>query len=201
MPRRRPPQARGSATDFSPSSTPKLRYSFFSGSAMTAKGRSPWKGRMVSAFEWNTAISTIPAATSSSWRVATLRRCRLQMGQPAKRRNCRCVRRAEAAGSPMGSPRSVWSVVVGIRSPGFRRGMLFWVLASRGPGRASRGLVGPVGFSWAGRASGVLVGPVGPVGLSRSWSGPVGQGYAGVSRRFRRGALDGSRGRVPGGSA
>src|SRR5206468_8347430 len=43
-------------------------------------------------FEWNTTTSRTPASRSSSLRTTTERRCRLQTGQPAKRRSSRCTR-------------------------------------------------------------------------------------------------------------
>src|SRR6202044_3987706 len=58
---------------------------------------------MVSRREWNTATSRISAATSSPCRAANERRCRLQTGQPAYRRNCRCTRRS-GSGTDTDSP-------------------------------------------------------------------------------------------------
>lgn len=45
-------------------------------------GRSLWWASMVSALEWKTTISRIPATRSSSVRAAMDRMCRLQTGQP-----------------------------------------------------------------------------------------------------------------------
>src|SRR5215217_3481649 len=79
---------------------------------MTANGSWPWNCRIVSASEWKTTTSRIPAPSMSPIRVTIERRCRLQTGQPEYRRNCRWVSRS-ASGTCTGSP---WIVLCSRRS-------------------------------------------------------------------------------------
>ncbi len=80
---------RGSSSARRADSTPNSAYSRFSGSPIAANGRSATCSRSSSADEWNTTTSRIPAASISACRTVNERRCRLQIGQPANRRNCR----------------------------------------------------------------------------------------------------------------
>jgi hypothetical protein len=99
-------QARGSSTARGDPPTRNSAYSFLVGSATTANGMSACWARSSTSEDWNTTTSRMPAATSSWCRRATDRRCRLQKGQPAYRRNWRWT-------TPVGSGSRIrWDWVV-----------------------------------------------------------------------------------------
>jgi hypothetical protein len=111
-------QARGCNTPRSAVSTPNAVHSSRLGSAIAAKGSSPWWGSMSSTGEWNTTTSQIPAASHRADGPPTAGAC-CRWGT---RRSAGTADESGPRGRVRGSaPTGSWSAGAAMVSPGAKR--------------------------------------------------------------------------------